>query len=418
MTSWLIGDGLWDLAVARTGDIPAVSVADVFYLIGYPLLASGIALMIRRRSQGRWQTPLFDAVGLASAALVATWAFLIDGASNGSVLARTVAAGYPLGDVVLFGAVAWLVLSPGRRSTASTLFVVAIGSILLTDLGLAIGLQISPNLPRVWLDNSYCFEYLLLGVLSMHPRVDELTTPGIPTPERLHPIRLVYLGVALFVVPFIGAFAGKYTTTPLAVIFVVTGATGVAVMFRLVQLLAEVQRTQLALTRAAATDELTDLHNRRGFFEVAERLVAHAAAERTTLAALMLDVDHFKRINDEQGHAVGDEVLREIAHRCRISVRPGDEVCRLGGDEFVLLLPDCGEQAAFEVATRIAERVRATPVQAADGLHPVTVSVGVGWLPGTPDLDGLLLVADAALYAAKAHGRDTVGAAPRHASRG
>src|SRR4029079_12112045 len=120
--------------------------------------------------------------------------FLIDGASHGSLLTRSVAAGYPRADVVRFGAVAWLVLSPGRRSTASTLFVLAIGAILATDLALAIGLQIAPGLPRVWLDNAYPFEYLLLAVVAAHPCVDELTTPGIPTPERLHPIRLVYLG--------------------------------------------------------------------------------------------------------------------------------------------------------------------------------------------------------------------------------
>ncbi|OLB80982.1 MAG: hypothetical protein AUI14_04795 [Actinobacteria bacterium 13_2_20CM_2_71_6] len=157
----------------------------------------------------------------------------------------------------------------------------------------------------------------------------------------------------------------------------------------------------------ATIDSLSGLNNRRHFFELATRDVEVAVRQRRPLATAMLDIDHFKKINDTYGHAVGDEVIREVASRISHNLRSFDIVGRYGGEEFALVLPEVGDEI-----TTIAERLRAavagTPVQTAGGPVPVTVSIGVARSQGSDDLDCMLVRADEALYKAKAGGRNRV----------
>ncbi|WP_210529422.1 GGDEF domain-containing protein [Rubellimicrobium arenae] len=156
-----------------------------------------------------------------------------------------------------------------------------------------------------------------------------------------------------------------------------------------------------ALRRAAEHDPLTGLLNRRGF----ERGVARCDQSQGG-ALLLLDVDHFKRINDDHGHPAGDAVLRAMGDRMASVLRKGDLVARLGGEELAVFLPGQPAAAARVVARRLCEVVRARPFALpAGGTAPITVSVGGAW--GRPaSLDRLIARADAALYAAKHAGRD------------
>jgi diguanylate cyclase (GGDEF)-like protein len=162
----------------------------------------------------------------------------------------------------------------------------------------------------------------------------------------------------------------------------------------------------------ALSDELTRLPNRRALLALAEEALQRARRRGTPLALLMVDADHFKRINDEHGHATGDEVLRALAQRLSGSLRGGDRVGRLGGEEFVVLLP----QADADLAQAIAERMRAAVAQAplptAAGPLAVTVSIGLAQLgPQAASVGALLAAADAALYQAKSAGRNRVAVA-------
>ncbi len=159
--------------------------------------------------------------------------------------------------------------------------------------------------------------------------------------------------------------------------------------------------------RLSVIDELTGVHNRRHFMEVARRELRRAAERERPAAAIMIDVDHFKRVNDALGHHVGDEVLREVAQRCLRALRDEDIFGRYGGEEFVVLLPETSEEQALRsVAERLRARVGGTPITTSRHPVEVTISLGVaGALPGEP-LDRLLERADLALLAAKRAGRN------------
>lgn len=155
--------------------------------------------------------------------------------------------------------------------------------------------------------------------------------------------------------------------------------------------------------RLATRDTLTGLANRGHFWHLAE---GHLALPGPLPTAVMLDIDHFKAVNDTHGHAVGDTVLREVAARLLTALGPDDLIGRYGGEEFAALLP--GGTDGAEVAERMRGAVRASPVMTDAGPVAVTISVGVARLGPERDLDEALIRADAALYRAKDTGRDRV----------
>lgn len=171
----------------------------------------------------------------------------------------------------------------------------------------------------------------------------------------------------------------------------------------------ELRRHLGAAERKASIDPLTRLWNRDSIFRLLDLELERAASARGDLGVAMVDIDHFKQVNDSHGHPVGDEVLASVAERIRAALRDTDLVGRYGGEEFLVVL---GADAAtrVQVAERVRQRVTATPVPSAAGPLKVTVSIGVSGAHPVPSAarDVLIGEADRALYVAKEKGRDRV----------
>jgi len=155
----------------------------------------------------------------------------------------------------------------------------------------------------------------------------------------------------------------------------------------------------------AAIDGLTGLHNRRWLDETFSRQVERAVRSGRPLTLLLIDIDHFKRMNDERGHAAGDEALRQVSTALAAAVRPRDSLARYGGEEFAVLVPDVEGAQAVQVAERLRDAVASRRLAGADGTT-LTISVGVSVKQTADTLASLLARADAALYRAKAAGRN------------
>jgi two-component system cell cycle response regulator len=169
-----------------------------------------------------------------------------------------------------------------------------------------------------------------------------------------------------------------------------------------------------ATIEMAVTDGLTGLHNRRYLERHLTTLVQQATARDKPLSVLVLDIDHFKAINDGYGHAVGDEVLREFSRRLRKTVRGIDLACRMGGEEFVIAMPETDAALAIVVAERLRHRIATERFSIPDTGESieVTVSIGISSLHSTIDTpETLIKRADSAMYRAKKSGRNRIAAA-------
>lgn len=176
-------------------------------------------------------------------------------------------------------------------------------------------------------------------------------------------------------------------------------------------LVVSLDRAWSTVNELAMQDTLTGLSNRRHFMPAAQRELELASRHQQALALLILDVDHFKNINDAFGHLAGDDVLMEISARCQGALRATDLLARWGGEEFIMLLPNTPLAQACQLAERVRETIVATPHLMPNGqVVRVTASLGAaGIAPGQPmTLDELIKRADEALYRAKSDGRDRV----------
>ncbi|MCP1626522.1 GGDEF domain-containing protein [Pseudomonas nitroreducens] len=172
----------------------------------------------------------------------------------------------------------------------------------------------------------------------------------------------------------------------------------------------ELEEKNRQLEYLAGHDPLTGLFNRRQFDQLVGMELSRAARQPAPISLLMVDLDHFKFINDRYGHPLGDEVIRHTASLLRNYTRTGDSVARLGGEEFLLLLPDTSQPQARVIAEKVRRLLEETPLPMKDGLLYLTASFGIACLeagiPGT--YEGLYAAADKALYKAKASGRNRV----------
>jgi diguanylate cyclase (GGDEF)-like protein len=241
-------------------------------------------------------------------------------------------------------------------------------------------------------------------------------------PTHLNARLLVGAGLTLSIVMLI--VTGRRIGDPLAMNVVWASMTlanvmGLTVSCRISTLrrrqfvaLQELRHVRDTLHVMATTDPLTGVFNRRRLMEIATQVLDIARRERRSVAVIVVDLDHFKQVNDRLGHAAGDDVLAAFARVLREQTRREDVIGRIGGEEFAIVLPRASLQTAREVAERIRLGLHNAEVVVDGNVVPVTVSLGVAALrPGDETPDDLLKRADRALYAAKRHGRDRVEAA-------
>jgi len=222
--------------------------------------------------------------------------------------------------------------------------------------------------------------------------------------------------IAIFVSRLVGVLAGIDQSVSVNQSSLIQSATHMLGMVSVIMLtvgfvIMNKERADSLNLELAMRDELTRLHNRRAILEGLQQQIAVARRTGAPLSVLMLDVDHFKRLNDALGHVAGDQVLRGIADAIRPRMRANDLPGRLGGEEFLVVLP----QSTRAAAAQIAERLRAAVHEASfkvDGAQPVTVSVSIGVAQFDDqrhtDCDSLIQQADQALYRAKSGGRNRV----------
>ncbi len=163
------------------------------------------------------------------------------------------------------------------------------------------------------------------------------------------------------------------------------------------------------LAEAALTDLLTGLPNRRSAMDQLEQVWSAATRSGSPLSVMMIDIDHFKRINDTYGHATGDFVLREVAHTLRASARREESVCRIGGEEFLVICPNTDLKVAMQAAERLRASLETKKIPVGQHEKAVTASIGVAVRKAeTADIDALVSTADQAMYIAKESGRNQV----------
>jgi len=175
----------------------------------------------------------------------------------------------------------------------------------------------------------------------------------------------------------------------------------------------EIQHLRNELEQAhtiAKTDELTKIPNRRGFNELIDNMVKDAKAESSSFALIILDIDHFKRINDDFGHLIGDSVLRYLAKQLQAETKGKDAIARIGGEEFVVLLPNIEYSNAITLANKLREKIGRNRLNVKSHSKPLklTISAGVSMYQMGEEIDTLIERADKALYKAKNSGRNKV----------
>ncbi|MFC5302034.1 GGDEF domain-containing protein [Azospira restricta] len=273
--------------------------------------------------------------------------------------------------------VAWLTW--GSPSYPGRIFIMALAHIAFFALGAWLAQQAKP----AGFGSRLLSAMFVLGVAVAVLRIATLSTDFAGADEAFDrdPIQQVYLG----------AFS--------------LGILGLSIGFILIAN----ERLREELEYLATRDPMTGAFNRRAFFARAEIEWARAARSRRPLAAIVSDIDFFKKVNDTHGHHVGDLVIKDFARRAGGMLRLPDILARFGGEEFVILLPETGLQDGCRVAERIRQEIEKRRDKA---LPPYTVSLGVAVAgdDGPADLEALLAVADAALYRAKQGGRNRVEA--------
>jgi diguanylate cyclase (GGDEF)-like protein len=185
---------------------------------------------------------------------------------------------------------------------------------------------------------------------------------------------------------------------------------GMAAKLVIVQDVTDRVKLMEQLSTYAITDPLVNIYNRRHFLELAEELLPKIAVQHEQVSVLMIDLDHFKKINDTYGHTVGDQVLQMFGNDCRQFIRGQDILARFGGEEFVIMLPKVGLMQAYQIAERLRAEIEEKILYIAEHSIQITISIGVACIipDGKSQVMDLIDRADKAVYQAKQNGRNRV----------
>ena len=412
---------------------PYPSFIDAIYLSAYPLIAVGLLLLIRSRAPGRDRAALIDALIIGAAGALLAWVFLISPYATDAALTlpeKIVSIAYPCMDVLILAVLARLVVAAGLRGVSYHMLVGAFVLTLAADVAYGVMILSGTYRPGNPVDAGWLFFYGLLAAAALHPSMRRLSERVSTSYTKLTKGRLAVLALASLTAPMtlgIQAALGQTIEVPVF-------AGGCAILFLLVLLRTwglvrevetkadrlEKQGHELAssldqrdalenqLKHLAFHDSLTGVANRALFDDRLQHAVARANRTQESLAILFLDLDGFKFVNDELGHAAGDTVLVEVAKRLQRCLRATDTLARFGGDEFAILIE--GDGAADTIATRSRiEGVLSEPFAAGGKTFRIQASIGiaVSSFGGTEAIE-LLAEADAAMYAAKGPGKARV----------
>lgn len=395
LLAWALGDVIWTLESSPNGP----SLADAFYLAFYPLAYLAVMSFVRSYSRPHQAIVWLDGAiaGLGAAAVSAAFAFdTILSAIGGSTATVAVNLAYPIGDLILLAlAVGTLVVVPGRPVR---LLLFATGCALM-----AIG-------DTVYLVQSSAGTYRVGTLLDLTwPAAMFVMSLSVWVPARTLVSRSHRGRNPRFVLPALASAAslailmfGNYAHIS-TVALSLAAATLVAVGARMAVSLRILTRLTDARRKQAITDELTGLGNRRQLLgELNRRLDSlNPRSQDPVLALLMIDLDHFKEINDSFGHPAGDAVLKDIGPRLQSILRPGDVVARLGGDEFAVIVDRADISQAASTAERITDALEQPIVLDTASLH-VGASIGIALAPThARSSDELMRCADVAMYRAK-----------------
>ena len=400
LSAWALGDVVWTVESLGGATPPAPSAADALYLLLYPFAYLGVMLLIKGEVRTFRASTWLDGLvaGLGAAALCA--AFVIDpilASAKGSAAAVAVDLAYPIGDLLLLAlAVGALVVVPGRPRRLVLLvvgcLVMAVGDTVYLFQSAA-GTYVVGTL----LDATWIVALLLLSATVWQPVASARPDERDGQPSLLLPGVAAAAAVGILV-------AGNWVhVSRLAVVLTVATLTVVAVRTLLAR--REVATLTRTVRAQATTDDLTGLGNRRRLMGELERRFADGAGDEGTdhgIALLMIDLDHFKEINDSFGHPTGDWLLQQIGPRLAGVTRSEDLVARLGGDEFAVLLTGADAAYATVIAQRITESIAPAFVVENTSLH-VGASIGIALAPEhASDATELMRCADVAMYRSKA----------------
>ena len=413
---WLLGELIWSYrAYAAPEDETYPSPADVFYILGGLLIPVGLVLAFGRASRPQARRTTLD-VALVSLGLATLgWELLVAPQLDDSAgFSRLVTVAYPLTDIAILVCLVSLGLSGHDRLPASVRLVgLAYLVSAVVDCGYTYQTINASYGDTSWLNLGYQLAAIVMtlaGLVALRYAENEPVPAVLGRDVTIVPL-LVAAAAAWAVV------AGQIVKAGIPVLPVAVAAVIVAGLL-LRQLLVTRDRTRLAhelraalaeQARLAVTDPLTGLHNRRHLQSTLAVEVARANRSGAPLSLVVLDIDHFKRINDTYGHDAGDVALVQTAARLRAVARAGDVIARHGGEEFAWLLPDTTTEGAAELAERLRSALAGSPVDLPEtGPVALSGSLGVATLVGADNGTGLARDADRALYRAKDLGRNRV----------
>ncbi|MGE0028459.1 MAG: HD domain-containing phosphohydrolase [Thermoleophilia bacterium] len=396
LLAWTAGDMIY------TADphLPVPSIADVGWLAFYPPAAAALVILIAARSRGLSAAVWLDGViaGLATAAVgVAAVVQPVADTASGGTLATSVNLAYPVGDIALLALVALGLSVCGRADKPLLVLGIGIGLSAVAD-----SVYLALYAQGAWPDGTVLDALwpaativIALAAWMEHPATVPASARGlrqiaIPAGGGLLALAVLVAGELVEVSP---------VAALLAVGALLLGLARFALTFH------EKERALAGLHLRATTDPLTNLPNHREFHERLAAEVERARRHGRDLSVVVLDLDHFKLVNDTYGHPTGDRALMHVADTLRDVVRPGDTLARIGGEEFGWVLPETSALEAWQATERARRLLLASPVPRAGRLN---FSAGVCDLEHVaPPLGGpeLVRLADGALYWAKRNGR-------------
>jgi diguanylate cyclase (GGDEF)-like protein len=389
-------------------DAESPMAADGFWLALYPCLVAGMVIIHRRRSQSKdWSTTL-DTATITTGLGLLSWVFVIRPSTHDAVLTlagHAVVAAYPIGDVVVLAMMTRLLLSGSGRLPALRYLIGAVCTLLLGDTLWLLWAQLEIDVTGVALNAMnmiFLAAFAAIGAAALHPSVRQVAHPTDTPQRRVGPGLLTALTLAALIAPAvqIGQALTGHIVDGVAIALSST-VLFLLVVTRLAGLLRHIDAQSRQLRELATVDALTGLPNRRAWSTELPAALERARRDHRLLSVVMLDLDHFKRFNDEFGHPAGDRLLKSAAAAWRDNIRTVDLLARYGGEEFIALLPDADTDQALHLTQRLRT---ATPLGQ-------TFSAGIATWNGTETSDDLVNRADQALYRAKRDGRNRTTAA-------